>query len=58
MANASMPLWPGMDRSMMSTSTSSWRTRSMASRPDAASPTTRRSMWSAKNWRNPDRTMA
>ena len=33
-----MPLWPGMDRSITSTSSSVVRTRSIASRPLAASP--------------------
>ena len=58
MASTSMPVCPGMDRSISSTSISVLRTRSMASRPLAASPTTRRSTWSEKNCRRPERTMA
>jgi hypothetical protein len=58
MASASMPLCPGMDRSITSTSISVVRTRSMASRPLAASPTTRRSTCSEKNCLSPVRTMA
>src|SRR5260370_5112659 len=49
MASASIPLWPGMDRSINSTSISWARTRSMASRPLAASPTTRRSTCSERS---------
>src|SRR4051812_10570611 len=57
-ASASMPLWPGIDRSMMITSSSVVRTRSIASRPLAASPTTRRSTISDRNCLSPARTMA
>ena len=57
-ASASMPLCPGIDRSITSTSSSVVRTSSIASRPLAASPATRKSTCSEKNWRKPERTMA
>jgi len=58
MASASMPLWPGMERSITSTSMSVVRTRSMASRPLPASPTTRKSTKVEKNDFRPVRTTA
>src|SRR6478752_9212609 len=53
-----MPTSGALARIITSTSSSVVRTSSIASRPLAASPTTRRSTCSEKNCRKPERTMA